>query len=107
MSVLRVINRLSSSLNVGADAVVVAGGEGFQVVEPMDGDSIFRGIVADCSSVAGDIAFGDIVGRFSTNQEAVTTQNGVGSEGGSLRRVGKRSVRENVRVKKFDSAYLE
>ena len=32
MSVLRVINRLSPSLNVGADAVIVAGSEGFQVV---------------------------------------------------------------------------
>ena len=50
----------------------------------MDGDSIFGGIVTNCGSVAGDIAFGDIVGRFSTNQEAITAQNGVGSEGGSL-----------------------
>lgn len=85
MSVLGVIDRLGTSLYVGADAVVVAGGEGFKVVQAMDGDSVFGGIVANCSSVTGDIALRDVVGRLGTNQEAVTTKDGIGGESGSLR----------------------
>jgi hypothetical protein len=85
VSVLGVIDRLGTSLYVGADAVVVAGGESFKVVQAMDGDSVFGGIVTNCSSVTGDIALRDVVGRLGTNQEAVTTKDGIGGESGSLR----------------------
>lgn len=64
--------------------MVVAGSEGLQVVESVDGDSIIRGVVADCSSIACDVALSDVVSSLSTNQEAVTTQNGVGGKGGTL-----------------------
>ena len=85
MSVLGVVNRFRTGLDVGADAVVVASSESFEIVESVDGDSIFRGVVADCGSVAGDVAFGNIVGCLSTNQKTVTTENGVGGECRSLR----------------------
>lgn len=50
----------------------------------MNGDSVFRGIVADGSSVAGDVALGDIVGSLSTNEETVTAKNSVSGEGRAL-----------------------
>lgn len=84
VGVLGVIDRLGTGLDVSADAVVVAGSESFQVVQSVNGDSVFRGIVTNCSGVTGDVTFGDIVGRLGTNQEAVTTKNSVGSKGGTL-----------------------
>jgi hypothetical protein len=86
LSRLGIVNSLSTSLDVSINAVVVAGGEGVQVVEAVKGDSIFGSIVAEGSSIAGDVAFSDIVGSLGTNEETVATKDGVSSEGRALRR---------------------
>jgi hypothetical protein len=85
MSILRVIDCLGTGLHVGANAMVIAGSESFQVVESVDGDSVFRSIVTDCSSVTGDIPLSNVVGRLGTNQKAIATKNGISGESGSLR----------------------
>lgn len=41
--------------------MVIAGGEGLEVVKAVDGERIFRGIVADGSCISADLALGDIV----------------------------------------------
>lgn len=64
--------------------MVVTGGEGLQVVKPMERDGVFRGVVANGSGVTGYFALSDIIGRLSTDEESVTTENSVGSEGGAL-----------------------
>ena len=81
---LGVVDSLGTSLNVPADFVIVAGGEGLEVVETVKGNSVFGGVVAEGSSVAGDVAFSHIVGSLSTNKEAIATEDGVGGEGGAL-----------------------
>jgi hypothetical protein len=84
MSRLVVVNRTSTSLHVTANTVVVAGTVGVEVVQTVKGDSVFRGVVADSSSVTSDVATTDIVGGFGTKQETVTSENGVGSESRAL-----------------------
>lgn len=64
--------------------MVVAGGEGAQVPEAMDGDGVLWGGVTDGAGVAGDLALGDVVGSLGTDQETVTTENGVSGEGRAL-----------------------
>lgn len=81
---LGVVDGLSTSLNVSADAVVVARSEGVEVAEAVESDSILRSSVADGSSVARNAALGDVVRRLSTDKEAVTANHGIGSESGSL-----------------------
>ena len=81
---LGVVNSLGTSFDVGTDAVVVARGEGVEVVETVNGDGVLRGIIADSSSVAGNVALGDIVSSLGTKKEAITTDDGVCSESGTL-----------------------
>lgn len=64
--------------------MVVARGEGVEVVETVDGDGVLGGIVADSGGVAGDLALGDVVGSLGTEKEAITTKDGVCSERGTL-----------------------
>ena len=64
--------------------MVVAGSKGAEVVETVDSDSIFRCVVADRSSVARDLAIGDIVCSLGTKEEAVVAKYGIGGDGGSL-----------------------
>lgn len=82
---LGIVDSLRTSLYVLVDAVVVASGEGLEVVETVSGDSVFSSVVANGSSVARDCAFGDIVGSLSTNEETVATDNSVSGEKGALR----------------------
>ena len=64
--------------------MVVAGSKGARVAETVDSDSIFSCVVADHSSVARDLAIGDIVSSLGTKEEAVTAKYGVCGDGGSL-----------------------
>ena len=64
-SSLGVINSLGTSFDVSRDLVVVTSGEGTEVVETVDGDSVFRSVVANGSGVAGDVALGNIVCSLS------------------------------------------
>jgi hypothetical protein len=64
--------------------VVVARGEGVEVIETVNGQGVLRGIIAESSGVAGNFALGNIVGSLGTKEEAITTEDGVCGEGGTL-----------------------
>ena len=64
--------------------MVVAGGKGAEVAETVDGDSVFRCVVANRSGVARDLAIGDVVRGLGTKEEAVAAKYGVCGDGGSL-----------------------
>lgn len=81
---LGVIDGLGTSLNVGVDSVVVRGGEGVEVIDAVNGDSVFGCVVANGGGVAGDLASGNVVGGLSTEEESVTAENGVSGEGRAL-----------------------
>ena len=44
----------------------------------MDGDSIFRCVVADRSGIARNLAIGDVVHSLGTKEEAVAAEYSVG-----------------------------
>ena len=92
-----VVSRTTTSLDVTADAVVVAGGEGLEVVEGMDRDRVFGGTEAGSESVAADAALGDVVCSLGTNEETVASENRVGGEGGALGNV--RTGRRQEKIK--------
>lgn len=64
--------------------MVVAGGEGVQVVEAVYGDGVFGCVVADGGCVAGDVALCDVVRGLCADEETVTAEDGIGCERGSL-----------------------
>lgn len=64
--------------------MVVAGREGLEVVESVNSDGVFRGIVANGSRVAGDVAFSDVVRGLSTNQETIASEDSISGESGAL-----------------------
>lgn len=64
--------------------MVVARGEGVEVVETVNGDSVLGGIVAKSSGVASDLALGDVISTLSTKKEAITTEDGVCGKSGAL-----------------------
>jgi len=82
---LGVVDSLSTSLDVAAHTVVVAGGEGVEVVGAVKGNRVIGSVEAKGSSIAGDLALGDVVRGLGTEEEAVTAENGVGSECGTLK----------------------
>lgn len=84
MGGLGVIDSLGAGLDVTADAVVVGRGEGLEVVETVHGNGVFRGVVPEGGSVAGDVATGNVVRGLGADKETVTTQNGVCGESGAL-----------------------
>jgi len=67
--------------------VVVAGAEGGEVSETVEGDGVFRGGEANGTGVSGDSTGGDVVRGFGTDKETVPTDNSVGSEGWALEEV--------------------
>ena len=81
---LGVIDSLGTSLNILADAVVVAGAEDAAVAETVQGHSIFRCTVANRGGIASDGTLLHVEGRFTTNQEAVATDHTISSDSGSL-----------------------
>jgi hypothetical protein len=64
--------------------VVVAGGEGVEAIEGVDGDRIFRSVVTHSSSKAADNALSNVVSGLTTEVEAVTAENSIRSDGGAL-----------------------
>jgi len=64
--------------------VVVGRGEGLEVIETVEGNSVLRGIVSNGGSIAGDVATSNVVRGLGTDKETITTQNGVRSESGAL-----------------------
>jgi hypothetical protein len=71
---------LRTSFNVGAHTVIVARGEGAEVLETMESDRVL-GCRETCSGrVLGDTAFSDVVGCFGANKETITTENSVSGE---------------------------
>jgi len=82
LSCLGVIDSLGTSLHIGANTVVVAGSEVLQAVETVDSNGVLGGIVAHGSSVAGDLAVSDIESSFTTDEETITTNNGVCGDSG-------------------------
>lgn len=84
---LGVVDGLGTGLDLRGDAVVVRRREDGEVAEGVDGGSVLRSGVANGTSVAGDGTSLDVVGRLSSNEEAVTGGNSVSSERGSLEEV--------------------
>jgi len=83
---LGVVDSLSTSLDIAAHTVVVAGSEGVEVVGTVEGNSVVGGVEAEGGSVAGHFALGNVVRGLTTEEEAITAQNGVGSECGTLKK---------------------
>lgn len=81
---LGVVSGAGTSLDITTDAVVVASGEGLEVVQTVEGDGILRGIVAQSSSIAGDVPATDVVGGFGANEETVTAKDSISGEGWAL-----------------------
>lgn len=98
---LGVVNGLGTGLDVLGDLVVVAGSEGAEVAETVEGDGVLGGREADGTGVAGDGAREDVVRGLGTDQEAVPADNGVGGEGGALLRRGFTAMEksDNIRGK--------
>ncbi len=81
---LGIVYGLGTSFDVRAHAVVVARGKGAEVGETVESDGVLGRGEADGGRVLGDTAFGDVVRSFRTNEEAVTSQHGVGGKSGAL-----------------------
>lgn len=64
--------------------MVVAGSVGREVAKTVDGDSVLGSAEAQSSGISGDLARGHVVGGLSTEEETITANNGVSSEGGAL-----------------------
>jgi hypothetical protein len=79
-----VIYRLRAGLNVGAHAVIIARSKGAQVGETVESDGILGRRETDGSGVLGDAGLGDVVRCFGTDEEAITTEDGVGGKCGTL-----------------------
>ena len=75
-----IVYGLRACLDVGAHTVVVARGEGAQVGETVESDSVLGCRETYSGRVLGDTAFSDVVGCFSTNKETITTEHGVSSQ---------------------------
>jgi hypothetical protein len=82
---LGVVDSLGASLNVTANTVVVRSSESAHVSETVEGDSVFGSAVAEGGSVTRDTTLGNVVSAFSTEKETIAAEDGVCSEGGSLR----------------------
>ena len=64
--------------------MVVARREGVEVVEGVNGNGILGSIETDGSSIAGNLALGDIVSGLGTKKETITTEDSVCGERGAL-----------------------
>ena len=68
---------LSTSLNLRVHAVVVAGGENFQVVTCRDRSRVLRDSVANGCGVLGDGSLLDVIATLSTDEEALVSKNSI------------------------------
>ena len=81
---LGIIDGLGTSFDIGAHTVVVTGSESRSIAQTMDGDGIIRSTEADSTRATGEATLGDVVRCVGTDEEPVTTEDGVGSECWSL-----------------------
>ena len=81
---LGVVDGLRAGLDVRGDAVVVRRGEGREVSEAVEGDGVLGRAEADGGGVLGDLALGHVVRGLSTDEEAITADDGVRGEGRAL-----------------------
>jgi len=91
---LRIIDGLGTSFDIRAHTVIVTGSESGPIAQTMDGDGIIRGTEADSTGATGEATLGDVVRRVGTDEESVTTEDGVGSECWSLE-----DIKESAGVK--------
>ena len=63
----------------------------------MDGNSIVWGAEANGTGVTGEATLGDVVRSLGTEEESVTTEDGVGSKCWSLKRQHRVNSRRHVR----------
>jgi hypothetical protein len=80
--------------------MVVASTEGIEVVQAVKSNGVFRGIVTESCSVAGDVTATDVVGGLGTNQETVTAEDCISGESGSLftAKKSQETIREVVSI---------
>ena len=64
--------------------MVVAGSEGAEVSETVEGDGVFRSAEANGRGVAGDLALSDVVRSLTTKEESVAADDGISGEGRAL-----------------------
>ena len=81
---LGVIDGLCTSLNIRAYTVVVARSECAQVTETVKSDSVLWRAEANSSVVSGDLSLCDVVGSLSAEEESITADDGISSEGWAL-----------------------
>jgi len=77
---LGIVDGLRASFYITAYTVIVRSSKGAQIPESMNGDSIFWGAVAECSSISRDTTLSDVVGSLGTKKETITTDDGISSE---------------------------
>ena len=92
---LGVVDCLCTSLDILRDLVVVAGTEGGEVPETVQGDGVFGSGESDGTGISGDRTRSDIVGGLGTDEEAISTDDSVRGERGTLC-VCPRSIHEQV-----------
>lgn len=64
--------------------MVVARSESLEVVETVNSYSILGSVVTNGSGISGDLTLSDVICGFSTEQEAITTEDGISGEGRAL-----------------------
>jgi hypothetical protein len=79
-----VIYCLGTGLNVGAHTVIVARSKGAQVGETVESDRVLGRRETGGNGVLGDTGLSDVVRCFGTDEEAITTEDGVGGKCGTL-----------------------
>lgn len=95
---LGVVDGPGSSLCREVNSVVVRGREGAEVAEGMDGGRVLGGGVADGGGVLGDGTGELVVGGLSSDEEAVSGDNGVSGDGGSLKKQNRRGQSSERRL---------
>lgn len=83
VSSLGIVKGLGTSFSITADTVVVTSSEGIATVKGVKSNGIFRSIVANSGSKARNATLSDVVSSLATQEETVTTDNSVGSKGGT------------------------
>jgi len=82
--ILRIIDGLSTRLDIWTDAMIVAGGENLAIVQSVECDSIFRGIETKGSRIARNPPLSHVVRGLPSKQESIAANDGVSGEGGAL-----------------------
>jgi len=87
VSLGRVPNGLSTSLEIGVDAVVVGGREDLEGVVGVESNRVLGGGVTGSGTEAGDGSASNIVSNVTSEQETLATDNDITSEGGALEEI--------------------